>query len=49
MDEHHSYAFSPEEWEICLKVLTSLKDQPELLKQLNLIFENNSNFVEIKI
>ena len=29
MDEHHSYAFSPEEWEICLKVLTSLKDQPE--------------------
>ena len=29
MDEHHPYAFSPEEWETCLKVLTSLKDQPE--------------------
>ena len=32
-----------------LRVKSNLKDQPELLKQLNLIFENNSNFVEIKI
>jgi hypothetical protein len=22
------YAFSPQEWEICLKVLTALKDNP---------------------
>lgn len=29
MDEHHHYGFSTEEWQICLKVLTALKDQPE--------------------
>jgi len=32
-----------------LRIKATLKDQDDLIKQLNLIFENNSNFVEIKI
>lgn len=32
-----------------LRIKSTLKGQDDLIKQLNLIFENNSNFVEIKI
>lgn len=32
-----------------LRIKTNLSDQEDLIKQLNLIFENNANFVEIKI
>ena len=32
-----------------LRIKSTLKDQDDLIKQLNLIFENNANFVEIKI
>ena len=32
-----------------LRVKSTLKGQDDLIKQLNLIFENNANFVEIKI
>lgn len=32
-----------------LRIKSTLKGQDDLIKQLNLIFENNANFVEIKI
>lgn len=32
-----------------LRIKTNLSDQEDLIQQLNLIFENNANFVEIKI
>lgn len=32
-----------------LRIKSNLSGQEDLIKQLNLIFENNANFVEIKI
>ena len=32
-----------------LRIKSALKDQPHLQQQLNLVFENNSHFMKIKI